>query len=317
MRKLEVKDAVRRGQKARVVISGPSGAGKTWTLLSIATVLSGGESFVVIDTENESAALYADKFKFKVINWTPPYDPIELTAAIKSLQGDYPVIVTDSLSHFWTAEGGTLDIVNAAAAKMRGNSYVGWKEGTPAQQGMYEAMIRCSAHILVGVRSSMEHIQEKDERGKTIVRKIGMAPVQRTGLEYEFTVAGDMTMDHELIITKTRCDILDGKVYKAHKEKDMAATLKAWLDSAAPSEPRPDPVTPVTPLEDCISEPQRKRLMAIVGEAKMSHEDAKRYIFEVCGVDSSKLIPKDKYDAVIARVQGTNGSAPQEVAVNG
>lgn len=309
MRKLEVKDAVRRGQKARVVISGPTGSGKTWTLLEIATVLTVDEPFVVIDTENESASLYSDVYKFKVINWTPPYDPKELAEAIRTLQAQYPAIVIDSLTHFWTGEGGTLDIVDRAA---NGNSYAGWRKGTPAQQELHEAVTRCTTHILAGMRSKMDYVQERnDKTGKTEIRKVGMGAIQRDGMEYEFTIGGEMTMDHELKITKTRCAALADKVFRANKAKDMALTLKGWLESAAPSEPRPEP-TPTAAPEDCISENQRKRLMAIVGEAKMSHEDAKRYIHEVCGVDSSKLIPKDKYDEVIARIRG-NGSVPQEV----
>jgi hypothetical protein len=293
MRKLEVKDAVRRGQKARVMFSGPAGSGKTWTLLSVASVLTGGEPFIVIDTENESASLYSDHFKFKVINWTPPYDPKELAEAVKSLQGDWPAMVIDSSSHFWMGEGGTLEIVDNAAAKARGNSYAGWKEGTPAQQSLYEAMIRCQTHLLVGTRSKMDYVQEKDDKGRSVVRKVGMAPIQRDGMEYEFTVAGDMDMDHNLIITKTRCSVLSGKVFKAGKEKDMAATLKAWLDSA---EPAPVPVAP----EPVITTEQRQELFALVSSAKMAPERAKQLMRETCGVERSESVPASQFSALKA-----------------
>ena len=305
MRKLEIKEAVRRGQKARVMLSGPSGSGKTWTLLSVATVLADKEPFLVIDTENESASLYADRFKFKVVNWAPPYDPTELAEAIKTLQKEWPVLVIDSTSHFWMGEGGTLEIVDKAAAKMRGNSYVGWKEGTPAQQALYEAMIRCQTHLLVGVRSKMDHVQEKDEKGRTVVRKVGMAPIQRDGMEYEFTVAAEMDMDHSMIVTKTRCPELSGKVFKANKETEMAALLKAWLDSAEPIKEQPKPAL--------ITAEQANELRALVAEAGIARADVLSVLRRHCGADvkSAPEIPADKFEAVRDELRKALPAKPQ------
>jgi hypothetical protein len=299
VRTLDIKDAVRRGQKARVMLAGPSGSGKTWTLLSIATVLSGGEPFLVIDTENESASLYSDRFKFKVVNWAPPYDPNELAEAIKSLQSQWPAIVIDSSSHFWMGEGGTLDIVDRAATKAKGNSYAGWKEGTPAQNALYEAMIRCQTHLLTGVRSKMDHVQEKDEKtGRTTVRKVGMAPIQRDGMEYEFTVAADMDMDHAMVITKTRCSQLSGQVFKAGKEVDMATRLKAWLDSAEPIAPPPPPPAVVTPE-------QAEQVRKVIAETGITKADALREVQRACGalVKSAAEIPAAKYLEVVAALE--------------
>jgi hypothetical protein len=43
------------------------------------------------------------------------------------------------------------------------------------------------------------------QTGKTVPRKVGLAPVMRDGIEYEFDVFGDMDQEHTLVITKTRC----------------------------------------------------------------------------------------------------------------
>jgi len=60
--------AVREQLKARVAIDGPSGSGKTWTSLTCATALAGPNGRIaVIDTERGSARLYADFFKFDVL----------------------------------------------------------------------------------------------------------------------------------------------------------------------------------------------------------------------------------------------------------
>jgi hypothetical protein len=69
---------------------------------------------------------------------------------------------------------------------------------------------------------------------------VGMAPIQRDGMEYEFTVVGDIDHDHNLVISKTRCPKLDGAVI--HKPgRQIAETLLEWLNSGAPDDERPVP----------------------------------------------------------------------------
>jgi hypothetical protein len=81
----------------------------------------------------------------------------------------------------------------------------------------------------------MDYLMEKDADGKTTVTKIGLAPIQRAGMEYEFTVVGDMSVDHKLVITKSRCDIMADKVV-LKPGIDFWIPFVEWLDSgdAAP-----------------------------------------------------------------------------------
>lgn len=225
--------AVRKGQKARVAFSGPAGAGKTWTALEAAHVLADGQPVLVIDTERGSASLYADMFDFETIDWVPPYDPRELADALEEHGTGYGCIVVDSLSHFWEGEGGTRDIVDAAAARSRGNSFAGWKEGTPAQNDMVNALLSAACHVIVTMRSKTEYVLE-ERNGKQVPRKVGMAPIQRAGIEFEFTVTADLDVEHTLIVDKTRCHALAGRMYRTGHTVEMAKTLHGWLETAEP-----------------------------------------------------------------------------------
>lgn len=231
MRALNPRVAARKGMSAKIALAGPSGSGKTWDALTLACAL--GERVVLIDTEHGRASLYADEFDFQTVEWHPPYDPTELAEAIRELASDFDAIAVDSLSHFWMGEGGTLDIVDRAAAKSRGNTYAGWKEGTPAQQSMYEAILAAPCHVIATMRSKQDYILE-DRGGKQVPVKIGMAPVQRDGAEYEFDVQAEIDMDHRVVIGKTRCTAIDGKVYRPGEVGQLAATLTAWLDPIDP-----------------------------------------------------------------------------------
>src|SRR5690606_37327924 len=73
--------------------------------------------------------------------------------------------------------------------------------------------------------------------------KVGLAPIQRDGLDYEFTVVGDMNLNHELIVSKSRCSAIPvGDIIEKPGEK-FARTLREWLGSGAPKPaPTPEPV---------------------------------------------------------------------------
>jgi hypothetical protein len=231
---------------AKVLIAGPSGSGKTYSGLLAAEVFAGAEGKVlVIDTEHRRASLYADLAQFDSLEWHPPYSPLELAETLLEAAQKYAVVLVDSLTHFWSHEGGTLSVVDAASARSRGNTFSGWKEGTPVQQALYEAILAAPCHVVCTVRSKTDYVLETDSRGKQVPRKVGMAPVQRDGLEYEFDAQFDLDFEHAAIVGKTRCPAIADKVYPKGKTKEWARTLLDWLnDGAAP------PVVPC-PVDGC------------------------------------------------------------------
>jgi len=241
--------ATKQQLKARVALDGPSGAGKTYTALVLATALAGANGKIaVIDTERGSAKLYADKFNFDVLELST-FSPATYTEAIDAAeQAGYSVVVIDSLTHAWEGEEGALDQVDKAATRQQGNHFTAWKDVTPLHRRMVDAILQSKCHVVATMRSKMEYVQEKDDRGKTTIRKVGMAPIQRQGMEYEFTVVGDMDIDHHLSISKTRCDILTDKVYTKPTVKDFQAFV-SWLDEgeAVKAAPKPEPETYPTP----------------------------------------------------------------------
>jgi hypothetical protein len=246
--------AVREKVKARVALDGPSGAGKTWTALTCATALAGPNGRIaVIDTERGSARLYADTFKFDVLELPMDhrmFSPEVYVGALHAAEkAGYDVVVLDSLSHAWEGKGGALELVDqAVAAQRNGNSYVAWRKITPMHNALVDAMLQSPCHIVATMRSKMDYEQVKDEKtGKTTINKLGLAPIQRSGMEYEFTVVCDMNTDHRLIVSKTRCSLLtDRQVVKPGVE--FFKELADWLAGGA--EPTPKPVLTEAPKSE-------------------------------------------------------------------
>lgn len=233
-----IRKAQRKVTKARIGITGPSGSGKTLSALLMAYGMTGDwDKIGLIDTENRSADLYAETVKagehipeFPKIDLEPPYTTEKYIEAIKAFEDHgVGVIIIDSLSHAWAGEGGLLEQKNQVAKGGGKNSYTAWAEMTPKQNKMVEAILKSMCHVFTTMRSKTEYVLEANEKGKQVPRKVGMAPVQRDGLEYEFTLVMDLTADHIATVSKDRTGLYDGQYFTPSVE--TGKHLLDWLES--------------------------------------------------------------------------------------
>ena len=234
--------------KLRMALDGPSGAGKTYTGLAFATALAGPNGKVaVIDTERGSAKKYADLFTFDVLELNT-FAPTLYVEAIKAAESaGYDVILIDSLSHAWEGEGGVLEQHEQATLREPGhNSYTAWRSVTPEHRKLVDAMLSSKCHIIGTMRSKMEYAQVEDERGKRTVKKLGMAPIQRQGMEYEFDIVADMDVDHNMIVSKSRCFAVADAVEKKPGAAWFSNVI-TWLDDGV--------VAPVATMPPAIVQP--------------------------------------------------------------
>lgn len=238
--------AQRAKRRARIALIGPTGSGKTYTALKIARGLCGPKGVIaVVDTERSSATLYSDITPFGHMDLTQ-FSPQDYTRVLKEAAGEgIDVLIIDSLSHAWAGPGGALELVDRAAERNRGNSFGSWRDVTPLHNEMVQALLACPFHLIVTMRSKMAYVQEKDEQtGKTSIRKVGLQPVQREGMEYEFDVVADLE-GTKMIVTKTRYSPFNGKVF-FKPDVDVGEELGRWLsEGIAPPAPAPAPVVQV------------------------------------------------------------------------
>ena len=122
--------------------------------------------------------------KYRSYPLKAPYSPDHYIAAMKAAErGKADVLLIDGISHEWFAEGGVQQIVDEAAARnFGGNKFSGWAVGTPAHNRFLETLLGLQCHVLVTMRARTEW--DKDEKNRPV--KIGLGPIQRDGIEYEF-----------------------------------------------------------------------------------------------------------------------------------
>lgn len=241
--------AERRKARLRLGLVGPAGSGKTYGALLIAMGLGG--KIALIDTENGSGDLYAHLGDYDVCTLDAPYTVQKyLTAIEEAEQAGYSVLIIDSLSHAWAGEGGLLDQQGKIADSGRGNSYTAWRQVTPWHNKLVEAMLTSKCHIIATMRAKTEYVQEKNDKGKTEIRKVGMAPVQRDGMDYEFGVVFDLDVNHNATVSKDRTTLFDGQIFRPSRKTGEA--LRDWLESGTDSpvpagQPTSTPNTPANP----------------------------------------------------------------------
>ena len=234
--------AVRQVAKLRLALSGPSGSGKTYSALLIASGIVPIEKVAVVDTETGSANLYANLGTYSVLTLHPPYTPKKYIEAIHAAEQEgFELVIIDSLSHAWNGEGGLLEQKDKATdAKYKGNGWAAWREVTPEYNKLIETMLNSSCHIIATMRSKTEYMQD-DSNGRKRIVKVGAAPIQRDGIEYEFTVVFDLSIDHVATVNKDRTRLFDGQYFVP--TPDVGKTLKQWLDAGEPA-PAPQPAVP-------------------------------------------------------------------------
>lgn len=265
MAEIKFTKATKSTAKLRLALFGPSGSGKTYSALRMAKGLGGTIGF--IDTERGSASKYADRFDFDVLELTQETHRNVDTycAAIATAQSaGYQVLIIDSLTHAWFE---LLDEVDKLArAKYAGNTWSAWSEGTPRQRRLVDALLGFPGHIIATMRTKTEWTLEKDEKtGKNRPVRIGLAPEQGKGVEYEFDLLMELSPEHIGLVLKDRTGKFQDRTIDKPDEA-FGASLAAWLTegSTMPSKPTAavaaNGARPYTPLQ------LKARFAELVGE---------------------------------------------------
>lgn len=235
------KPATRRAVRLKINVQGPSGSGKSRGALALAAGLAKGAPFAVIDTENESASLYADLYRFDTVALQPPYTTARYLELLNAaVEAGYPVAVVDSISHQWMGDGGILSRKEQLDGRPGANSYTNWAQFTPEHEKFKAALLNLPIHLITTTRAKQDYILETNDRGKQQPRKVGLAPIQREGMEYEFTLTFDVQMDHRASASKDRTGLFAGELVDLCDPALVTRLLK-WLETA------PDQSQPIPP----------------------------------------------------------------------
>jgi hypothetical protein len=186
------KPATRENVGLLIGLIGPSGGGKTYTALELASGIANGKPFAVIDTEARRALHYADRFKFEHGELGAPFRPGAYLEAIRAADAaGYPVIVVDSMSHEHNGDGGLLDWHEEEWAKKNhkeAHKLLSWVKPKMAHKKMVQSLLQIRAHLILCFRAE-EKTKMVKENGKMKPINIGWQPLCEKNLPYELTAS--------------------------------------------------------------------------------------------------------------------------------
>lgn len=244
MEEFKIQRAVRSQARARIALVAASGGGKSYSALRLAKGLVeymlGADlcrgtlegKIGMIDTERKSGSLYGHLLPFDVINLEAPYTTARYVGALQALEdAGCVVIIIDQISHAWAGAGGLLEVVDRLKASSR-NDFAPWKEVTPEQNDFIERILASPAHIIANMRAKSVYVMEeytgKDGSKKNKPKRMGMAPIQRAGIEFEFTTVLDLEVGTNLATsTKDRTGLFHDQSVRLNEE--WGVKLGHWL----------------------------------------------------------------------------------------
>lgn len=319
--------ATKAQAKLRAALTGPAGSGKTCSALRMATGIGG--RIAVIDTERGSASKYADRFRFDTCQLADRTIEGYLAALGAAAKAGYDVLIIDSLSHAWQELLQEVD--RLAKARFSGNTWAAWSEGTPKQRRLIDGILDWPGHVIATMRSKTEWNQQADEKtGRLRPVRIGLAPEQGKGCEYEFDLLLELSTEHVGTVIKDRTGKFQDKVVEKPDEA-FGRALAEWLAEGAPAKapatpvpespkpsasPAPQAPTPTPPAGPaCPGEAQRSpdlsRLKALVVEHNLTDQQQAAWCrhFKVERLDQ---LTQHQVDAIVAKIERsvTKGAWP-------
>lgn len=131
MANFKVQEAKRELIWTKIALMAPSGGGKTYSALRIATgmleelkKIGQGKNGKILmgNTEHARGRYYANEFKYDIVDIESPYSPERYVEFIEfATESGYDILILDGTSAEWEGRGGCLELHQQA-----GGTYQSW-----------------------------------------------------------------------------------------------------------------------------------------------------------------------------------------------
>lgn len=237
---------------AKIALMSPSGGGKTYTSLRLATGMRdelkriGQETrILMLNTEGSRGRYYANEFDYDIIDIAQDSDPEVYADAIKfAIENKYLVLIIDSSTHEWKK---ALKI-----HQQNGGDFKAFAKVTPRHEKFTSALADSPIHIISTIRGEDKYEVEKNDMGKTSIKKLGVGADQRKDFEFEFTCTFMIDQKNNTAeAQKDNTHLFENRGSVVMTEQDGADIIK-WANSGEGYTP------PVREIKPEKAEPTKK-----------------------------------------------------------
>ena len=130
----QVRKAVREKIYTKIALMAPSGGGKTYSSLRLATGMAqeieretGKKAKILMgNTEGKRGLYYSDEYSYDIVDIEAPHEPEKYVDFIQfAVDEGYDIVIIDSASAEWEGKGGCLELQQKA-----GGTYQAWGRHT-------------------------------------------------------------------------------------------------------------------------------------------------------------------------------------------
>lgn len=246
----------------KVLLSGASGSGKSYSALKVATGIAKecGSGIAYIGTEGSRNKYYADEFDYDLLELEEPFECEKYIEAIDAaVEAGYKVLIIDSMTHEWKW-------LNDVHDKMPGNSFTNWGKLKPRHHKFMDKVLNSPIHIIATARGKDDWVLE-DKNGKQVPKKVGMGQQQDKDISYEYTVSLMIAQDtHVASADKDNTKLFDGR-FEVLTEKD-GVRLYEWAnkgEAPAPKKETPKYTETTYDFEDMLKS-VKKEIISVCTE---------------------------------------------------
>lgn len=236
---MKIVKAQRQKVKLKIGITGSAGSGKTLSALYLAEGLTNGDwdKICVIDTENCRSLSYASRSDLKTkeflhLNLEPPFTVERYVEAMKMAEeavGENGVVIIDSASAEWAGTDGILETKDKMSNGSK--SINAWNGATKLHNKFLDTLLGLNCHVIATMRSKTAYeIEKNEETGKTTMKKVGLAPVQREGFDYELSLVFDIDQNTHFASVKKDVTILDAEGFCGKITPEVGERLRKWVE---------------------------------------------------------------------------------------
>lgn len=219
--------AVREKIFLKILLSSPSGGGKSYSALRLAKGIADkcDSRIAYVGTQGSRDLYYSNEFDYDLIQLDAPFSIDKYIEAIDAaIDAEYKVLIIDSISAEWAW-------LNDVHDKMPGNSFQNWGKLKPEHQKFIDKILLSPIHIICTARGKDEWVLEESSTGKKVPKLVGLGSQQDKNIAYNYTVSFTLDQDtHVATATKDNTHIFTNK-YDVLTEKDGIA-LYDWANSS-------------------------------------------------------------------------------------
>lgn len=222
---MNLRQSQRKQTKIKIMISGCSGSGKTYSSLLLAYgLVKDWSKIVLLDSEYGSGDLYAHLGNYNILTIPNPFSPEQYLRGIEvSVKAGMEVIIIDSLSNVWSY------LLDYNASLSGSNSFCNWAKTGAIHENFIQQILQVNAFVICTVRKKQGYAI-KNENGRMIPEKIGLKNIARENLDYSFSLSFDLDMEHNAHCTKDRTGLFSHKSEFVITES-TGTDLLAWSNS--------------------------------------------------------------------------------------